>query len=183
MIQIKEQPVKNLISEMTFKEFHECLTILGDQEKEMIERYMEVLKALGVSEELLNQLTIDDLIPFVQNLGTDKFTDKTIPHEIVCGDKTYTIHNNDKYRISIKDLWQIEKHIKKTGKLDLIKTVAIILKDQNTPAEFVYSEAHIFEKMENIANENVAVFLPLIAHVTVELGEKILLLNASTDNL
>jgi hypothetical protein len=179
MILIQNTEVKSLISELSFREFQDCLTILGDQEKEMIERYLEILTRLGVPDEELNKITIEDLIPFVNVFGKEKFEKTSIPQKITINDIVYKIHDSENYKISVKDLWQIEKQVKKDENIDLIKAISIIAKQEDVESKWHYNESHLFNKAKIFEAQSVTVFLPLIFHIGIELGEKIMLLNGT----
>jgi hypothetical protein len=183
MIVIRNTQIKTTFPELSFREFQDCLNILGDEEKETLEKYLDLLARLGLPPEELSEITIDDLLPFVEVFGKDKLEKTIIPKEIEIDSVIYSIYNSETYKISIKDLWQIEKQIKKDGKIDLIKAISIIAKQKDIESKWHYNDAHLFNKAKIFEEQSVSIFLPLIFHLSIELGEKILKLHEKQTSL
>jgi hypothetical protein len=176
MILIKNKEVKNLISEMTLEEFEKCLHFLNNEEKEVIERYFDVLQVLGMTEEEVSAMTIEELTDFVKVFAKEEFQKGDIPQEIEIDGVIYKIHEGE-FKILAKDLWQIEKIMKRTGKFCISKSLGVILKRKDVELSWNYNDAHIASKAKSFDTQSVTLFLPLIFKISLELGEKIMLLN------
>lgn len=176
MIEIKKQPIKNLISEMTVEEFQKCTNIMSDDDKEYVERYMEIMSVLGASDDLITSLDIDTLCDFVKVFAKDMPEENTIPHKIEVEGVVYKIYEGAEYKMPIKDVWQIEKSIKREGRFNFGKALAIICKEEGLSHDQYYTDITLLNKEEIFSRQNITKFLPLIHYVITQLGVKVKIL-------
>lgn len=177
MITIKDFPVKNQMSEMTLLDFYSTSSILGNEDEQMTTRYLKVLEYLGCPKEIVDLVTIDDLIEFVQNFCKETFEKSEVPRSMVIEGAVYKIYDGEEFIMGAKDLAQIEKSVKKEGALNIIKALSIILKREGVVSH--YEEEHLKNKEEILSKQPIVPFLPLIIALTINVGQKIVKLNAA----
>lgn len=181
MIDIGKIKVKNKYTEVTLGEFDRIITSFANTEDLLVEKYIEILLILGVTNNEIETLSIDDLNKFIRGFLKSHIK-MGISQKIEIEGEVFKAYEGEKYDISVKDLWQIEKHVKKNKTLSLLKSCAIIYKSQTsiTPP---YDEEEIERKSQIFGNQPIYEFYGLCAYICLRMGQKITLLNEAANEV
>jgi hypothetical protein len=182
MIEIRNFPIRTQFSEITVGEFDEIIKLINDPKKPALEKYIRIFKLMGGTDDIVDELTFDELIEFIKNLGNDNNQYNPVPEKIEIDGEVYKIHNGE-IKIFARDLVPIEAFIKKESIFSASFALSILLKKDTTEKIDHYNKKHIEEKRAKIKSLPVLVFLPLIIYLTESLGQKLNLLNATPNPL
>jgi len=169
MIKVGNKEIKNLLSEMTLKEFDECVKAINNVNLNYIERYLNVMEILGVED--IDDVSAEDLIEFIKTFDKEKFDPTPIPEKITINDVVYVVHKGE-WKLSAKDLAELEKRIKMTNSLNMAEAMAIICKKEGADKEENYKDIHLWEKQLIFEKSPFIIFFPLIADIVIKLAEK-----------
>lgn len=160
--------VKNLISELNLEEFSRLNNIISYEEDDNISKWCKVLEYLGLKEEFIDMLSIDDLSQYINNAFKDKVTG-VVNNQIVIDGYTYECKmNNNKPDISVIDLKWIEKMLQK-GPSYLI---AVIFKRTDLSKKEHFDRSHIYHKAYIIGKSMSAVqALYFLTYISQEINK------------
>lgn len=172
MITVKDLEVKNYIQEFTLEEFNKMVQV--DIESDPIEGWIKILGILGVSEEIAESLTPEELLEFVRGFCKSEGGSLDIPEEITVGEKTWTLKPAEKpFEITIRVFAQIDEMIKKTGKIDLVKACALCLKTPGLSTKDELKEENTKRKMKAIKKISMEILMGLVMHIIRQLGVRL----------
>jgi len=166
MYTIQNFAVKTSLSEMTIGEFERVSQIMNDDTKLVIEKYIDVLEALGTPEEVINQITDDELFAIIKDFGNYEYDD-TLPQAVQAEDGyTYEAYPiGGEFVLKAIDMAKIEKAFK-SSKDTFSTIVATIFKRSDLTNKEHYADAHIKHKKTEVKNWNAAYFYPYIVYLT-----------------
>jgi hypothetical protein len=172
MFTIRDFELKNTLQDLTVREYERIATILRDESRESIERYCDVLEALGMPTDLLDTLTDDELFACINSFSQECETKQLVRQIEIAGYTLTAYGEGEEFVIRARDLVLIEKAIKNETNF-LSRILAIIFKrDDLTRAEH-YSNAHITHKAEEIGKMPADLLFPYLVHVTHKLSEQL----------
>lgn len=160
-------------SDFKLGKYEKVMKILEEDVTE-IEKYSNLLVELGIPEEVIDDLTIEEFSSTIKDYmeGTtydfSKF--KFVPTIEVNG-RTYQAFDEDaEFLLKVKDLNWIEKLIKRNPDKYLAEVLAVIFKDIELTKTEHYTDAHIRHKA-SLFRENVTldIAIPYIGAISHEL--------------
>ena len=170
---------KNKLNEFTIGEFEKICEIMN-QQGSTIEKWFNVFELLGIEEDILNNIDIEDFIKLIKDFNLNaKIFKGDIKKEIILNDIKYIAYE-DKFRLTVKETALIESYIQKNDNRYLGELIAIVYKNPELQKDLHFNKAHIHYKAELIRKEITAdIAIPLINFLSkqliknVELIEKI----------
>jgi hypothetical protein len=174
MIEIKGEKIKTDLSEMTLGEFQACVDILSQENTATTSKYLNVLEVLGASDDLIWEITLDELIPFVQEFTKAEVPNVPIPAFCVINDKIFDIWSGEgQFDIKAKDFYHIEKATKANKTLSVLNACAVILKERGVDTKSHNDSKEIEKKVGLLKDQPVSFFYGIIALLTIRLGQQI----------
>lgn len=145
MIKVDNYEVKNTMEELTIGEFEKVSHILNDVGLSTIDKYVGILAELGVPEEVLDEMLIQDFKQVVKDFNDVEHKEFETIKEIELNGYIYKAFE-DEFKLSVKDLKMIEKRLQE-GKGDYMAyTLAVIFKRTDLTKAEHYAPAHIKQK-------------------------------------
>ncbi len=170
MIQIKGISIKNLLSEYTLKEFQDISDIMNNAELEYIEKYIDILTYLGITDDVLDELTDDDLFDAIKELTRENDLDLALTKELEINGKTYVAYE-DSFKLKAKDLALIEKWAKVGGSSYITKSIAVIFKEKGVSDH--YNPQYLESKFKQFENVKMNLVYGYIGHIIEKIVKKI----------
>jgi len=175
MITIKNHNFRTQLHEMTVKEFGEVTAIFNDETLMNIEKYLDAISVLGISDEVINALTNDELFEIIQDFNVDaKIFDSTtqLPRTITVEGITYEAFPEDgEFQIKARELALIEKAIQ-NRKTFFQKLLAIVFKNPELNKEH-FVEAHLRHKESLFSELNAKEYVLYLVVVSEKLSNKV----------
>jgi len=139
----KKYVIKNKLSELTINEYENIQTLINLENTEYFEKYMEVLRYLGLPYEVVNDMDLDNLLNFIKQLENTKIKGykKTIT---IDGNKFVGIEKGkDTPTLTPRALKLIEKAMKDNQQKNVAEIMAILFKFESDTEVEHYSVAHL----------------------------------------
>lgn len=120
------------VEDMNVAQFSKATAIFNDEKKSNIEKYLDVMEALGAPTEVIDNLTNDELFEIIKDFSRDSTVfdkDYVLPRTIEINGKVYESYaEGSEFKIKARDLSLIEKAV--SNKEDFYQTlIAILFKD------------------------------------------------------
>jgi hypothetical protein len=176
MIKIRGKEVKNRFEEMNVCEFERVSVTISDENIDYIDSYLSVLSTLGLTDDELNSVTIDDLKEFVKSFDM-KIIDDVLIDKFELNGYTYTAYT-DEFVMKAKDLGLIEKRAVKTPHMFFAYAIAVLFKRDDLSNTEHYDDGHLKYKESLIGSMSVVQFLPYISLVLKKEIDKLIIINA-----
>jgi hypothetical protein len=163
----KQYSIKNNISELSLGEFSKLNTVLTDETNDNVLRWCNVLELLGLPEEVIDELSINELSTYIQNAFKDNVGDNINPIIEIDGYTYECKMDGDVPKINVNDLKWIEKMIER-GPNHLI---AVIFKRTDLTKKEHFDKSHIELKSKLFAEHMPASqALFFLIHITNEIN-------------
>jgi hypothetical protein len=158
----KIYPIKNKLTEFTIGEFEKICELMNSSGS-TIERWFNVFELLGIEEDILNNIDIEDFIKIIKDFNLNaKIFKGNVKKEIILNNIKYYAYE-DKFRLTVKETALIESYIQKNDNRYLGELVAIVYKNPELQKELHFEKAHIHFKAELIRKNITAdIAIPLI---------------------
>lgn len=143
-----ERQMRCQLNEITLDEFERLCQALNEETEEVFERYIKVFSILGLSDDDVDLITIEDFKQLIRQFADIPWDNNDFVKELHIEGKVYTSYTGDKYTLSIRDLSKIEKYMKKDKFRYIGEMMAIIYKDKSISKDKWYEEFHIKETAE-----------------------------------
>ncbi len=176
MITIGNYEMKNNISEFTIDEFSKITNILNDNKLDYIDKYMNVFTTLGVSDEILDDLSTDDFIEYIKGFNNDIKMENILLKEFELNGYTYVAYEDDEFKLKIKDMALIENAVKTNEKDYISKIIAIIFKRSDLSKTEHYDKSHIEFKSKLFRELKLVDFYPYIVYIQDKILNKMKIL-------
>ena len=175
MITIRDYNFITRIEEMTVKQFSMATAIFNDENKLNIERYLDVIEALGAPENVINDLTNDELFEIIRDFSVEtKIYNEgdQLTRTIEIDGIVYEAYpEGGEFKIKAKDLALIEKAV--TKKEDFFQTlISILFKNPNLNKE-TYQDAHLRHKKKLFETLPAKPYVGYLIEVSKTLTQKI----------
>jgi hypothetical protein len=178
MIEIKGVQIPTQIEDFTIEQFESVTKILNDQDTTIIERYIDALYALKLSDDFLNDLSDDDLFEIIKSFQ-DKTEDfKMLLHRTLeVGGFIYEAYaEGEEFSLKAKDLVFIEKSLGDKNNF-FSGVLAIVFKRSDLGNKEHYTSAHVKHKTSLFKTLNARDYYPYIIWISQKLNEKIKTIN------
>lgn len=175
MINIRDNNFITQISEMTVEQFSKATSIFNDDSKLNIEKYLEVIEALGTSSEVIDSLTNEELFEIIADFSKETKifnADAELPRTITCKGWTYEAYSEgEEFKIKARDLALIEKAISKRE--DFYQTLlSILFKDPSLVNE-TYNKSHLEYKKSLFSTLPAQPYLKYLLEVSTIISTKV----------
>jgi len=180
MREIEGFNLKTKMEEFTILEFETISSIMNDENKDNIEKYLNILEYLGTPDDILNEMTTDTFYDIIKEMNSDVECDKTLLPQITIDKYTYDAYTGDEFKLKIKDLSKIESRILAKPNEYVLYAIAVIFKRTDLTKTEHYTEAHIEYKMKLFKELPVIDIYPYIVYIQENVSKKLLLM--SDDN-
>jgi hypothetical protein len=158
----KEYPIKNQTNEISLSEFSLINSVITDEKFDNTEKWINILGLLELPEEVIDNLSIDELGIYIKNAFNERI-DNTYIESITIDGYEYIVKLDDgKPFIGITDLKWIEKMLPKGPEY----MVGVLFKRSDLTKKEHYDKSHILHKGKLIGNTLTAEqALPYIIHI------------------
>jgi hypothetical protein len=183
MITIKGVEIPTQIEDFTIEQFEIVTRILNDQDITVIERYINVLEALKVPDQFINDLTDDELFDIIKSFQekTEDFKMDLIRTLEVNGFKYEAYAEDEKFILKAKDLSFIEKSLSDKNNF-FSGVLAIVFKREDLNDKEHYTSAHIKYKTTLFKSLNARDYYPYVIWISQKINEKIKAINDRTES-
>lgn len=151
MLKIKfngeEYQIKNHPTEVSVKTFEEISTLLNDESKDEIERYIEIFNILGIPEEVIDNMDYDDFIGVIKAMQIEFIAKDEFQQEFEINGFTYRAFD-DEFKLKVKEMSLIESYVKKDSNKFIGELLAILFKRTDLSKIEHFESAHIKHKAE-----------------------------------
>jgi len=164
----KTYPVKNLTREISLSEFSLINSIVTEEKYDNTEKWINILGILELPEEVIDNLSIQELGLYVKNAFNEKIDNKFIDSITIDGYE-YKVKMDDEGLpfIGVTDLKWIEKMLPKGPEF----MVGVLFKRDDLSKKENYDKAHILHKGKLIGNTLTAEeALPFIIHINLAIN-------------
>jgi len=182
MIKIQDFEMKSELKEFTLKELDKITSILNDDKMDYIDKYLTVFDSLGVPENIIDDLSNDELFDIIKKMTNSKAVEQTLLKEIVVDGYTYSAYDGDTFTLKAKDMAKIENMTKQSGKFSFLEAIATIFKRTDLTKTEHYEPAHIKYKMQLFGSLNADEMYPYLIYITEKLAKKIEVLYDNADS-
>jgi len=170
MIEIKGYEVKNTVEELTVEEFQKIASILNDTELSRIFKWMDIFTYLGLSEDVLDDMSNDEFTEAVKLWNdTPKFKGELL-ESVEIDKRTYVAHDGE-YSIKVRDLKHLERKINDSPNNYMAYWLAVIFKDDQLTKTEHYDNAHLKHKEKLFKKQPASLALPYVTHIAKEISE------------
>jgi hypothetical protein len=161
--------LKSKLEEFTIGEFETFTGIINNPEFDEIEKYFEIFKFFGVSEEVLDEMETKEFFNIVREYGNKTAIQEEITNkinEITINGRSYkSFESGEEFKIKVKDMKLIESFIKKDSSKYIGELMAVIFKDTQLTNTEHYTDAHIKHKATLFrSNVKADIAIPYVAY-------------------
>jgi hypothetical protein len=184
MIEMKGVTIQTQIQDFTVGQFELATAILNDDSISYVERYLDVLEAFKVPEELIDSLTDDELFEIIKSFQE---TGSEIPKELkrtieIDGYVYSSFPEESEFNLKAKDLSLIQKAFSnKKGYFS--EALSILFKREDLSNKEHYASAHLKHKKDLFKVLPAIEYYTYIVWITQKLTEKIKNLNVNTQQV
>jgi hypothetical protein len=147
----KTYSVKSELSELNIQEYEDIASILSDENKSVIEKYIDVLVYLGVDVDFVESMSLKSLIEFIKVFIEGTIEMKITKSFIIDGYEYVAIEEGeDEPRITPRVTKHIEKIITSRHKGYMSEIAAVLLKRSDLTIKEHYESSHIKHKSKLI---------------------------------
>jgi hypothetical protein len=182
MIEIKGVKIPTQINDFTVGEFELATKILNDEKVTYIERYIDLLEALKMPKDFVDDLTDDELFEIIKS-----FQEKTediplgLKRTIEIAGYTYSSYEEgSEFNLKAKDLSLIEKAFSNKGSY-FSGVLSVIFKREDLSTTEHYTSAHLKHKSDLFKDIPSIEYYQYIVWITKKLSDKITKLNVDTE--
>ena len=182
IIEDKEIPIKNLVTEFTIGEFEIITNIINDETENSLTRWSKVMKFLGLSEDVIDNFDTFDFMKIIEEFNEIKTQTYNYVETINILGEDYKIKLIDgELRLTVKEMRIIENFVKKDSKVYIANVLAVIYKREDIQKELQYDDAHIKYKSELISKHITAdIALPIMGFLSKKLTKDTEIINGTT---
>lgn len=168
MVTILGKQVPNQLNELTVQQFESITTIHAQQDKDAIEKHLEVFELLGVPELEFEDVSIEEFKQYVKDFNNLQGKPELQPSIEIDG-YTYTAYEGEQFKLSVKDTKHIEKVMASRHKGYISEMLAILFKRSDLTKVEHYDSTHIKHKAKLIRELHAELAVPYL----VEIGQKL----------
>lgn len=183
MIKIKDFELKSELNEFTLFELDTITKILNDDKLDYIDKYLSIFELLNMPEDILDNLSNDELFDTIKNFIADRNVNNNLTKEIEIDGYIYKAYDGDEFILKAKDVAKIENLTKQSGYFSFLEAIAVIFKREDLSKTEHYEPAHIKYKMKLFKDIDASLVYPYLIYITEKLSKKIEILydNDRTD--
>lgn len=182
MTEVRGFQAKTSLGEMTVGEFEMFSEVLNNPELDYIDKYLEILRIQGMTEESIEEVTDEDLFAFIGEIAKDDRPSGDLVPNIEIEGYTYVAYTGEKFSMRAKDLGLIESYVKKTPNGGYFaQALAVLFKREDLTRTEHYTPAHIEHKAKLIRTLPVELLYPYVVHIAHTLGRKIEMIKQQED--
>ena len=175
MVTIKGHNFITQVDDMTVEQFSKATAIFNDETKLNVEKYLDVIEALGAPSEIVDELTNDELFQIIKSFSAEPAVfdnHYSLPRTIEINGWGYeAFTEGEEFKIKARDLALIEKAV--NNKEDFYQTLlSILFKDPNLVNE-TYKKSHLDYKKSLFSKLPAKPYLGYLTEVSKTLTEKI----------
>jgi hypothetical protein len=181
---MKGVTIQTQIQDFTVGQFEVATSILNDDSISYVERYLDVLEAFKVPEELIDSLTDDELFEIIKSFQeTGSEIPKELKRTIEIDGYTYSsFPEESEFNLKAKDLSLIQKAFSnKKGYFS--EALSILFKREDLSNKEHYASAHLKHKKDLFKVLPAIEYYTYIVWITQKLTEKIKNLNVNTQQV
>jgi len=145
--------IKSDVKEMNIDVFEKICGIFDNKKYDQIDKYIEIFKVLGLTEDQIGQIDAYYFIDLVKEFNLTKAEQPDFTKEIIIDGFTYQAFEKEKFVLSVRDLAKIENYIKKDNIKYIGEMLAIIYKRTDLTKVEHYTDAHIKFKADLFRKE------------------------------
>jgi hypothetical protein len=155
--------IKNDITEYTISEYEKIVTLFNNKSLDYIDKYIEVFKISGMTEDQIAELDATYFISLVKEFNLLHTIDTDIVQTIELDGYEYKcFEDGKKFILSVRDLAKIENFIKRNQTEYLSDMIAVLYKRTDLTKVEHNDDAHIKHKSKLFKNLNANITLPFI---------------------
>ena len=184
MIKIREVEIPTQMEDFTVSQFEIATKILNDEKISYVERYLDVLEAFKVPNELLDTLTDDELFEIIKSFQeVSKDIPKGLKRTTEIDGYVYSAYEEgSEFNLRAKDLSLIEKAF--SDKSNYFSGIlSVIFKRDDLSNKEHYDKAHLKHKKELFKSLPAVEYYRYMIWITQKLTDKIKHLNVNTEEV
>lgn len=172
MLEVKGFQLKTKMSEFTLKEFENISSLVGEEDD--IDRYLKILSILGMPDDIIYDITSDDIINIINDFNNDGINNKDLTRTIEVNGRTYSAYPEEsEFSLKAKDLGMIQSYVKKHPNKYVLYLIALLFKDDQLTRTEHYTDAHIKHKMELFSDLIADDYYQYIVYINMNVVDKI----------
>jgi hypothetical protein len=138
--------LRNEAKEVRLSEFNKIHNILSLDKTGHFEKYTEVFKVLGVPEDVIDGMSIEEFVELVKMFNDISQTKENPVQSFEIDGYTYTAYTGEKFEFTAKDLVMLERGFKQgVGSVPAF-VLAVIFKREDLTKKEHFDTAHINHK-------------------------------------
>lgn len=174
MIKIYDFEIKTSLNEFSLKEFEDITAIKNSNKYEDdIDKYIKILEYLKVPDDIIDKVDFDTLMDIVKSFNEGGLDSRDLIPSIEINGYKYIAFEDEEFKLKIKDLSLIQKHIKSDNNKWIVKSIATIFKREDLTNIENYEPAHINYKCELFSSLNASLFIGYIFYIHEKIANKI----------
>lgn len=165
--------LRNESHELKLKEFEKIYNILNTEGMGKLEQYTKVFMSLGIPEDVIDEMSIEEFTDVVKNFNAIKTDLTTLTPQVVIDGYTYTAHDGE-FKFNTKDLITIEKAARQHIVNFPSFVLAVAFKRDDLSKKEHYEAAHLNHKAKLFGEHLTAdVAIPYLALVSKKVIQNI----------
>lgn len=137
--------LKHTADEFLIGEYERVSSIINNTELDQIDKYSQLFVELGIPQTVLDELNTIKFFEIIKSYNGYQFEVGEFTKEIEINGRTYKAFE-DEFFLSVKDMKEIEKSIKRNPDSFIGDVMAIVFKDVELTKNEHYVDAHIKHK-------------------------------------
>lgn len=165
MVEIKGHTIKSEFKELTIAEYEKQVKILNDPRLDYIEKYCKIFAVLGLPEEVIDELDIDELVELVKTLTASQIDGTGMKREVEINGFTYVGYEGEQFKLKMGDMVQIEKIVKQHPDQYIARVCAVIMKRTDLTKNEHYENVHIEHKAKLLGDQLMCDFVGYLLYI------------------
>jgi len=142
----EEIQLRNEAKEVRLSEFNKIHNILSTDKAGHFEKYTEVFKVLGVSEDVIDDMSIEQFIELVKMFNDISQTKENPVQSFEIDGYIYTAYKGEEFKFTAKDLVMLERGFKQgVGSIPAF-VLAVVFKREDLTKKEHFDPTHINHK-------------------------------------
>lgn len=167
MIKLKGFEFKTNINEFTIEEYEKITRITERKEENHIQKWIDVFSVLCEDENIISQLTEEDLFDFMEKLNEIHMPSPELKKIIEIDNRRWIAYEGEEFKLKLKELSIIESFFKEDEDF-FAKILAVIFKDplldNNLDIDVILEREIIFKNL--IAGDYLSYITTIVEKIT-----------------
>lgn len=172
MVEIKGHKIKSAFNELTIAEYEKQVKILNDSKMDYIEKYCKIFAILGLPEDIIDDLEIDEMVDLVRALASSTVEGDGMKQSVNINGFEYVGFEGESFKLKMGDMLHIEKIVKNHPNQYIARVIAVIMKRSDLSKNEHYENAHIEHKAKLLGDERMCDFIGYLLYIQDKIVNK-----------